>query len=382
MDIHRLRNKFAHKQFKLGILYRIALQNFLSLLEVAVIPLLLIGSLVLVGFVLWESKQWYAAAGQIKELSPHIQAKNEIMRTLAQVLGGAFILTGLYFTAKNVFVSRRAQITDRFADALEKLSDTNNMLKRLGGIHALESIARDSPGDHWRIMEIFTDFVRINTTDNLYLESQNKVQQERRRPRADIQQILNAIGRRTRAYGMGESRRLDLTGANLNGADLRGANLEGVIFRETNLCGAILLGAHLRGANFSSANLEGANFNLADLKRANFYRAHLEHAQLRNAFLNKTSFAMAHMQDASFEGTDLQGVYFPNAVLDNTSFERAHLKECQFSGASLKGTILKEAEVSSPTGLTKSQVKLAIVDEHTSLPELPSGESLERATPA
>ena len=370
MGIHRLRKKLAHKQFKLGILYRIVLHHFLTLLEGAVIPLLLIGSLILVGFVLWQSKQWYAAAEHINELNLHIQAKNEIMRTLAQVLGGAFILTGLYFTAKNVFVSRRSQITDRFADALEKLSDTNNILKRIGGIHALESIARDSPGDHWRIMEIFTDFVRINTTDNAYLESQNSVPQEKQKPRADIQQILNAIGRRTRSHGIGESRCLDLTGANLSGADLRGANLEGANFRGTTLCGAILLEAHLRGANFSNANLKGANFNLADLKKANFHQANLEYAQLRKAFLNKTSFTMAHLEYASFEGTDLKGVYFLNAVLDSTSFEAAHLNGCHFSKASLKSTVLKGAAVSSPSGLTQTQVESAIVDKHTILPTL------------
>ena len=355
------------------------LYGFLTLLEGAVIPLLLIGSLVLVGFVLWESRQWYAAAGQIKELSPHIQAKNEIMRTLAQVLGGAFILTGLYFTAKNVFVSRRAQITDRFADAVEKLSDTENMLRRIGGIHSLESIARDSPRDHWRIMEIFTDFIRINTTTNAYLESQNKVPQEKRKPEADIQQILYAIGRRTRSYALGESRCLDLSGANLYGADLRGANLEGVTFTGTTLCRAILLGAHLRKADFSGANLTSANINLADLKKANFFRAILDHAQLRHAFLNKTSFTRAEMQHASFEGTDLRGVYFLYAVLDHASFEKAHLKACHFSGASLRCTILKEAEVVSPSGLTQTQVTSAIADGLSIVPTPTSGEALDKA---
>ena len=362
MDIYRVRNILAHKQFKLAILYRIALQNFLSLLESAVIPLLLIGSLILVGIVLWESRQWYAAAGQIQELNIHIQAKNEIMRTLAQILGGAFILTGLYFTAKNVFVSRRAQITDRFADALEKLSDTDNILKRIGGIHALESIAKDSPADHWRIMEIFTDFIRINTTDKSYIESQNDSSPENRKPRADIQQILNAIGRRSRAYGIGESRRLDLTGANLDGADLRGANLEGVIFRKADLCKATFLNAHLRGAIFSEAKLEKANFNLADLKDAVFYQADLKDSKFRHAILDKTSFAKTQMQNASFEETRLKRVYFTNAVLDDASFEGACLNKCDFSGAKVNRTKLKGAVMSPSIGLSESQIKLEITE--------------------
>ncbi|MBV9928080.1 MAG: pentapeptide repeat-containing protein [Acidobacteria bacterium] len=381
MDFSRLKKDVARKLFRLGILYRIALQKFLSLLEVAVIPLLLIVSLALVGFVLWESRQWYAAAGKIPELSQHIQAKNEIMRTLAQVLGGAFILTGLYFTAKNVFVSRRAQITDRFADALEKLSDTGNMLKRIGGIHALESIARDSPDDHWRIMEIFTEFVRINTTDEAYVESQGGIAPEKRRPRADIQQILNAIGRRQRTYGMGERRRLDLTGANLDGADLQGANLEGGAFRGASLRGAVLLGAHLRGANFTAANLEGANLNLSDLKKTIFHRARLARAQLRNACLRETSFSMSDLQHASFEGTELLRVNFPNAVLEGASFEESRLWGCTFAGARLNQAILKKAEVRASEGLTNPQVASAVTDEHTIL-ELPPGETVGQENPA
>ena len=368
MNTRRLRNKLTHKKFKLEIFYRMVLQNFLTLLEGAVIPLLLMGSLALVGFVLWESRHWYAAAGKIEQLNLHIQAKNEVMRTLAQVLGGAFILTGLYFTAKNVFVSRRAQITDRFADALEKLSDPHNMLKRIGGIHALESIARDSPKDHWRIMEIFTNFVRISTTNTEYLESQNKVPLEKRKPREDIQQILNAIGRRTRSFGIGESRPLNLTGANLHGADLQRANLEGANLQETTLSGAILLGAHLRRADFSRANLKGANFNLADLTNVNFHQADLEHANLRNALLKKTSFAMAQMRFACFEGTKLRVVDFPNAVLDNASFEEADLKACDFAGASLKDAVLKDAKIVSPSNLTEAQITLAITN-NTTIPD-------------
>jgi len=177
-----LKYKLGHWRFKLAILYKLALQNFLSILEIAVIPILLIGSLVLVGFVSWQSVEWYRAASTLSDLSEHIKSKNEIMRTLAQVLGGAFVLTGLYFTAKNVFVSRQAQITDRFGDALEKLSEKENILKRIGGIHALESIAKDSPRDYWRIMEIFAGFIRLNTADTLYIESQAEIPDGRRRP--------------------------------------------------------------------------------------------------------------------------------------------------------------------------------------------------------
>lgn len=363
-----LKYKLSHWRFKLAILYRLALQNFLAILEVAVIPILLIGSLVLVGFVLWQSIGWYRAASTLSDLSEHIKSKNEIMRTLAQVLGGAFVLTGLYFTAKNVFVSRQAQVTDRFGDALEKLSEKENILRRVGGIHALESIAKDSPRDYWRVMEIFAGFIRLNTTEPSYIASQSEVTEENRKPRADIQQVLDAIGRRNRTYRIGENRRLDLTGAYLEGADLRDANLEGVNFQKANLAKAIFKGAHLKGADFSKANLEGSNFNLADLSNSNFHEANLTFAQLRNAILKNTAFAMAQMRGASFEGSMLNKVYFANAILENADFEESILDECHFYGANLNHTVFRKAKMTTPIQLTEEQLRCAVVDKETSLP--------------
>lgn len=363
-----MKNKIIHIRLKLRILFNLIFHKFATFLEVAVIPILLMGTLALAGFVLLESIEWYNVATKL-EATEQIKAKNEIMRTLAQILGGAFVLTGLYFTAKNVFVSRRGQMTDRFKDALENLGETDNLLKRIGGIHALESIARDSPKDHWRIMEIFADFIRINTIDSSYTNSKSQILNEKRKPRADIQQVLEAIGRRNRAYLMGENRRLDLSGANLEGADLREANLEGVIFKGANLRRAILQKAHLKRADFSGANLENVNLNLADLTNTNFHQASLKNAQLRNAILKNTSFAMAQMQEASFENTYLYKVYLANAVLDEGSFENAYLKKCHFFDASLIRTSFEGAKITNPVELSEKQFKKATINNKTQLPK-------------
>src|SRR5439155_242465 len=62
-------------------------------------------------------------------------------------------------------------------------------------------------------------------------------------PPADTQAVLTVIGRRTRTYGNGETRHLDLSKTILQGADLGGAQLHGA-----NLGGAQLQGAILGGA--------------------------------------------------------------------------------------------------------------------------------------
>lgn len=60
----------------------------------------------------------------------------------------------------------QGHITDRYTKAIEQLGkldgDKPNIEIRLGAIYALERIARDSPRDHWTIMEVLTAYVRQN----------------------------------------------------------------------------------------------------------------------------------------------------------------------------------------------------------------------------
>ncbi len=72
----------------------------------------------------------------------------------------------------------------------------------------------------------------------------------------------------------------DLAGAVLNRIDLSGANLEGA-----NLAGARLYLADLSGANLRNANLQGAGLGGADLARADLRGANLTGAVLEGAYL-------------------------------------------------------------------------------------------------
>src|SRR5215218_5855243 len=58
-------------------------------------------------------------------------------------------------------VAEQGHITDRFTKAVEQLG-SDKLEVRLGGIYALERVARDSRRDHGPIMETLTAFVREN----------------------------------------------------------------------------------------------------------------------------------------------------------------------------------------------------------------------------
>ena len=76
--------------------------------------------------------------------------KKDLVLALAQILGGTALLSGLYFTWRTLqVVNREGQITDRFIRAIDQLGATDDVGNRLfeirlGGIYALERIARES----------------------------------------------------------------------------------------------------------------------------------------------------------------------------------------------------------------------------------------------
>jgi hypothetical protein len=182
--------------------------------------------------------------------------ENQDRTTLAQILGGAAIGIGLYYTwrrigiaeedlkatKKNLEVAQEGQITERFTRAVEQLGavdkDGNPAIEiRLGGIYALERIANESDKDYWPIMEILTAYVRKNSHveygertfsyeySNAYKESieiEDRKMQDK--VSLDIHAIISVIRRRRYFFNSGETDHLDLRGTNLREANFQGAS--------------------------------------------------------------------------------------------------------------------------------------------------------------
>ena len=169
---------------------------------------------------------------------------------IVQAIGVVVLAVGGYFTYHNLRVTNEAQITNRFTQAITQLGaelkdGSPNLEVRLGGIYALERIARDSPRDHWAIMEVLTAYVRRNApwpATNAKLPSSSpwrKLKQSQEpitpKPRIDVQAILTVLGRRTVPVQWPETDALDLGNTDLRGAKLMGAHLEGANMSGTHL---------------------------------------------------------------------------------------------------------------------------------------------------
>lgn len=238
----------------------------------------------------------------------------ERLRTVISAVGLTTAIlagVGLYLTYQSAQEKRLR--TEHFSKAIEQLG-SKDMAVRIGGIYALERIAKDSPEDHWTIIEVLNAYVRERSPlpKELDLKNVNKTNQsaEIAKPSTDIQSALTAIGRRdtsSDAYGrflnFSDS---NLSGAVLNDADLTGANLNRAYINNTDLTGANLDRTYFQNAALTGADLRGANLNRAYLKQADLRGANLGGAYLNRAYLKNTNLAGANLGGANLNRTHLK----------------------------------------------------------------------------
>jgi uncharacterized protein YjbI with pentapeptide repeats len=340
---------------------------------------------------LWGLPKWQTS--RVPDVKDRLTVENAARQTLAQMIGGAVLMAGLLFTWANLKMvqetatrsqetamkalemAREGQITDRFTKAIAHLGEQGpeKLAVRLGGIYALERIARDSERDHWPIMEVLTAYVREHApwppkpSKEAHLSKSDQLPQEeppampnqpRPWPPADVQAIMTVLGRRTQTYGNGEKQRLNLTYTHLRGADLSDAQLQGAVLVGAQLQGAVLGRAQLEKADLTDAQLQGAFLWDARLQGAVLGGAQLQGAVLRNARLQG-----AVLTDARLQGADLGGAQLQGAVLSDARLQDAFLWDAQLQGAflwdaQLQGAFLWDARLQSAV-LGRAQLEKA-----------------------
>jgi hypothetical protein len=325
-----------------GIGWRVS--TWAPLISRVILPSLLAGAGVLLIITLWKLPRWQVAHSAGLTTENRFDRENEARKTLAQILGGIFLLAGLYSSVETLSTVREDQITDRFTKAIEQLgavdSSGNPKLEvRLGAIYALERIARDSERDHGPIMEVLTAYVRANA-------SRKDVTVP---VRTDIQAIITVLGRRERRHERGDQRRtltqipsypvneedaklgqedtalkrafvdpskhpskpplLDLKNTDLTHASFSLGDFTRVDFTEANLTDAKLSRATLADADFTDANLTRADFAVATLTKADFTDANLTRADFVGANLAGANLADANLADANLAVANLADAF-------------------------------------------------------------------------
>ena len=226
-------------------------------------------------------------------------------------LGAGLLAAGaLWFTARTFTLSREGQVTDRYTKAIEQLG-SDKLDVRIGGIYALERIARDSARDHPTVMEVLTAFIREHSNEPWSPPVSGGGEPERL-TRPDVQAALTVVRRRDQTRDI---QAINLVDADLTYADLTDANLAGANLTHADLTGAILAGANLTGANLATVTLTGATLTGANLTTVTLIGATLAEATLIGADLTGARLAtLTNRLGADFSLADLVGVRWPEGT--------------------------------------------------------------------
>jgi hypothetical protein len=236
-------------------------------------------------FLLWPVPHWLTD-GSTNRIKDADDARLPIATALVGFVSAGGLLANFVQARRSAekahALAESNQVTDRYSKAIEQIG-TSQLHIRLGGIFALERIARDSIRDRPTVVEVLAAFCRHPP-------------EETRTVAPDVQAAVTVLGRMPQPRGA----RIDLAGANLRDAQLQNADLRG----------AWLRGTLLQRASLSSAHLEGAHFYDANLDEAFLFDTHLE-----GAVLGWTSLDVDIVNAPSLRGTKMWEAHLDGAYL-------------------------------------------------------------------
>lgn len=333
----------------------------------------------------------------------------ESLRNLAIALGALLAgAIGLPLAIVRTLAARKSakaaadqQVTNAFTSAVDHLG-SKEIEVRLGGIYALERVARENQALHWPIMETLTAFFReashrLRNAENAEPERSNEEEDAKdveaskyRELPTDMRAILTVLNRRHKQHEDGRSRRqkiadhlrpipllskrigqtstprrqrlnlskcylantnlerFSFAGIDLTQADLRNANLREASLIGAKLTGANLVGAHLGDADLDIASLEEANLVGANLHNADLLVAGLAGANLRDAVLTRARLVGADLRKAILRDADLRNADLSDADLRDTDMRSASLHNADLSNAKLEGAYTKDTILDKP----------------------------------
>ncbi|UCD80485.1 MAG: pentapeptide repeat-containing protein [Desulfobacterales bacterium] len=162
--------------------------------------------------------------------------------------------------------------------------------------------------------------------------------------------------------------------ARMREKNLSEMKLRGILFDKADLQGFNFAGSDLQEAEFGQVNLQNADLSQTDLKKAKLL-GNLSGVNFSAADLRQAEIKWSNLRAANLQRADLRGARLLELDLSNADLENANLSENTFwnwvkvNDANLKGTDLTSSHIMNARGLTCRQIRQAIIDENTRLPD-------------
>jgi uncharacterized protein YjbI with pentapeptide repeats len=270
---------------------------------------------------------------------------------IASIIAALAAAGGVFYTGRSLDATsaenktaEQGQFTERFTKAVDQLDRTgpDHLQARLGGIYAMERLARDSPLDHPTIVEVLTAFIRTTAEPRIAINScSNSIT-------PDTQAALTVLGRRNLDYDNG-NKTIDLRGLCLRGADLSYTHLGHADLEATDLTAA-----HLDKADLSHVVLTSANLTHADAIYTQFGYS-LDHAVFTSAVMTFARLQEANCTGCNFTDTFLVDADLERSALDHANFSGADVREADFTEARLFMANFSDTTHSPDTTLTDAK---------------------------
>ncbi len=309
---------------------------------------------------------WFLPVVQVSSL-PHsadrIEAETAARDVLVKAIGGLLFFVTAFVSVQNLRVSEEKQITERFSKAVEMLGHEGSIHIRLGGIYALERIAKDSERDRYPVMQVLAAFVRVKTSTIVRQEASIEENAPHRYEEfssykdfcereqealygpdydegpdpeyyeyylgtlnenhtssylIDVQAAISAIGKRD--FKDSDLFSLDLSQTRLDGITFRG-NYKNINFHRTRFRDCIFgSDINMGDANFLQSNFREAVFEKAKFKYADFREVRFDRSIFLTSTFEGTDFRSSHLLGAKFSGrTNINKCHFESADLTRVS---------------------------------------------------------------
>ncbi|ROS49000.1 pentapeptide repeat-containing protein [Frigoribacterium sp. PhB24] len=223
-------------------------------------------------------------------------------QALLLALGGVVGLAGVLVTIQRLLVevgsderaSREHELridenrTSRYASGVEQLAHPETDVQ-LGGVYALERLARDSRDDLPVIEQVLMATMRRRATERREAKGRNEEGQYTPSWLTEVEEAILQVSLRLGLTGC------DISFANLAERDFSGKSLPKAVFSgsvldRANLSNAWMPGALFSGASLSQANLTGGRFDGASLANAHIMETKLDNASFRGSTISFLTF--------------------------------------------------------------------------------------------
>jgi uncharacterized protein YjbI with pentapeptide repeats len=268
---------------------------------------------------------------------------------LVQSIGGLAILIGLYFTARNVFAGEQTRWTKTFSDSIGQLGSAGldgrpDISIRVGAIHSLERLARDSPRDMSAICDVLVHYIEGRATSetaalaNSVLDCASAIAvvgafTTRRFVRRHSEVALSDIVLPNLILIEREVSNFHFRAAVLDGSRLNGSHCWNLTFEDCHLGGCGFVRGRFADIRLNSCEGDGINFSSAKMIRAHILNCAFMNSDFTYSCCPKINLSDSDFSGSDFSHADLRAAVVSNCVMQNVGFDDADLTRADLRGA-------------------------------------------------